>query len=620
MNDNRGMSTAQAKALAIDPKTSQGILTRLANGYPEVWPDLLTNPALPYGLRVWITKSMEQPPIHSQPARAVAAPKSTKTKSRGHRRQGRFVRTLGILLIPVLAVTVLWQGVLYLEQHRPPVGVITMQNLDGVDAKPAWNYFLGSGNDSDCTQYEFATLQQDRVAVLTQNDIAKAECKKKTNIASTLALVNLKTGTSVWKVDLAAELDWTEKWHKQLVEVPGLNEILVKYTDVNGSDAGGNIQSIDKGDDRKMKTVVPYNRLNGRITDPVIAKSKSQPIMQAPVLQVLAIPGNLKSVLVMTNGAKKDFRYAKYRSKRFSSARWNFESDLRPVGGNPIVGQKLILGRTASDTPIGVNLTTGKEVAWNGNPAVKLYKIAGQDVEISGDGVSDKATNLGSQGGPNGHAVTINGIDSQGNTTWTVKAKGYAISRDDTETTSVNRSWFQRLFILDGKYNQFVSLINPVDGTSVWRTKISEERFEIARNTSGDRVAVYLFKKYKLDTKSFSMLNLVDGSQSSPISIASKAVRVDGATPDFSVLVDEPDRAQIIKDAEKGKVTSLSRQDKASETRKCVQGISNSQSEITWSFTCNGNEHALRSGGSWLLLDLTPGKEKFWPMKASDNG
>ena len=617
MNDNRGMSTAQARALASDTKTSPGIFTRLANGYPEVWPELLSNPAVSDDLKSWIQKS-SNPTLREVPvAKTTSAPRSTKTRGRGRRRQNRFVRTLGTLLLPALLIAALIQGVQYLDQHRPAVGVVTMQTLDGVDETPFWKYDLSQGSDPKCTQYEFGTLQQDQVIVLTQNDIAKHDCKDKKGIPSTLALVNLKNGSAIWKIDLADELDWTEKWHKQLVEVPGLNEILVKFTDVNGSDAGGNIESIDKGDDRKMKTIVPYNRLNGLITDPVIAKSNSQPIMQAPVLQVLAIPGNLKSVLVMTNGAKKDFRYAKYRSKRFSSPRWSVESDLRPVGGNPIVGQKLVLGRNKGDSPIGIRVSDGKTVAWNGNPAVRLYKIAGKAVEVLGDGVSEKATNIEAQGGPKGHDITINGIDSSGNKTWTISANGYAISRDDSKTTSKNRSWFSKLFILDGKNNNYVSLIDPATGQSKWRTKISQERFEISRNTSGNRVAVYLFKKNKLETKSFSMLNLTDGTESKPMPIEGKSVRIDGATKEFSVLVNEPDRAQIIKDAENGKVASLDRSDKSDETRKCVQGVENKSSSISWTFVCNGNEHALRAGGSWLVLDTTPGNEKFWPMKVS---
>jgi hypothetical protein len=51
MNDNRGMSIQQARVLASDPKTSAGIMVRLANGYPEVWPELLANASLPNDLR-----------------------------------------------------------------------------------------------------------------------------------------------------------------------------------------------------------------------------------------------------------------------------------------------------------------------------------------------------------------------------------------------------------------------------------------------------------------------------------------------------------------------------------------------------------------------------------------
>jgi hypothetical protein len=173
------------------------------------------------------------------------------------------------------------------------------------------------------------------------------------------------------------------------------------------------------------------------------------------------------------------------------------------------------------------------------------------------------------------------------------------------------------LFILDGKYNQFVSLIDPISGEAKWRTKISQERFEISRNTAGDRVAVYLYKKYKLDTKSFSMINLIDGTESEAMSIAGKSVRIDGATKAFSILVDEPDRAKIIKDAEAGKVASLDRKDRSDTSRKCLQGVQNSTSNISWDYNCNGNQHAIRAGGAWLLLDLTPGSEKFFPLKAS---
>ena len=623
MNDNRGMSPSQAKALASDPKTSAGVLARLANGYPEAWPELLANPSVSPELISWIQNAMSESSVpvaevSKQVSSSTPKPKLKAAKSRGRRRYGRFARTIGILIIPAITLAGLWLGVTYLFAHRPAVGVIAMETLDRVSDNPTWKYDLSSGQNSQCSQYQIGSVDQGQVVVLTQNDIEKSNCQNRTDIPSTLALVNLSDGKAIWKVDLATELDWTEKWHKQIIEIPGLNEILIKYTDVNGSDAGSNTKSIDKSDDRKMKTIVPYNRLNGLITDPVIAKSNSQPIMQAPVLQVLAIPGDVKNVLVMTNGAKKDFRYAKYRSKRFSSPKWSVESDLRPVGGTQIVDNKLVLGRIEGDSPTAINLHDGKFVSWNGNAATKIYYIGNQPVEILGDGVSDKATNLASQGGPKGHAITINAIGPDGTTIWTIKAKGYAIARDDSVTTVLNRNRFNRLFVFDGKDNRTISLVNIADGSIAWKTELSQTRFEVSRVTAGDRLAVYRYKGLDLETKTFSMLNLVDGSESKPMAIANRAVRVDGATTQYSILVDEPDRQQIIKDAEAGKTTSLDRKDNSSKVRKCLQGVDNPSSSIGWAYECNGNQHALRAGGRWLLLDLTPGSEAFWPLKGAN--
>ena len=628
MSTNRGMSVSQAKALASDTNTSAGVLGRLANSYPECWPELLANPSVSHELKSWIQKAQAQeqsrafdatattsnPAVSSKPVKSTSSP-AKKQKSRGRKRYGRFVRTIGMLIVPSMLLTGIYLGVQYLDSHRPPVGVINMQNLDGVDGALAWKYDLSSKSHSDCVQYQFGTVEQHKVAVLTQNDLSKKGCKDLKDVPSTLALVDLNTGVADWKIDLAAELDWTEKWKKQLVEVPGLDEVLIKYIDINGSDAGGNVVSVDKGDDRKMKTIVPYNRLNGRIPDPVIAKSNSQPIMQAPVLEVMAIPGNLKNVLVMTNGAKKDFRYAKYRSKRFSSPRWSTESDLRPVGGTQIIGDKLVLGRKKGDHPKAIKISSGKFVGWHGSAGSKVYQIGADAVEILGDGVAEKATNIESQGGIDGKDITINGIDNRGNTKWTLEARGYAIARNDSFTNPTNRNWFSNLLTLSGKHQQFVSLVNAHDGSQLWKTKISQERFEIARSTAGNRLAVYLYKKYKVDTKTFSLLDLTNGSESEPMQIAGKRVRVDGATDAFSILVDEPDREEIVKQAEKGKVASLTRKDKSDQTRACVQGVDNAAASITWSYECNGNIHAVRAGGIWLALDLTPGSENFWPLK-----
>ena len=628
MTGNRGMSVGEARALAKDPKTSPGVMSRLANGYPEVWDDLLANPSIYPELRKWIEQArLEQARIinsvnvdtQSKPGASSGLKQVQvveKVKTRGRRKFGRFAKTLGVLLVPALAVSALWLGVDYLERTKPELGIIAMETLNPPVTSSAWEYSLKTGGDSSCTQYEFATLDQNQAVVLTQNDLESEDCKDLEDpIPSTLALVDLTNGSEVWKVDLAGELDWTEKWQKQLVEIPGLNEVLVKFTDINGSDAGGDQKSIDDSQNRKMKTLVPYNRLNGLITDPVIAKSKYQPIMQAPVLEVVPIPGELRSILVMTNGSKKDFRYAKYRSKRLSSAKWSVESDQKPMGGNPIVGHRLILGRDKSNRPKSILLGIGRFSDWAGKPAVKLYRIGDHTIQVSGDGVKEKATNLISQGGLAGHDITIDGIDDEGNTLWTLDSHGYAISHEDSVTSPINRRHYSELFVLDGEDNRDVSRVDVSNGSLLWTTTVSKPQFEISRVSSVNTVSLYLNKKYKTESKFVSMLNLQTGEESQPIPIAGRSVRVDGETMPISILVDEPSREKIIKNAESGKRVNLDNsEDKSDEKRICARGISNETYKSAWTFECNGNQHLTRVGGRWILVDLSNGREHFWPL------
>lgn len=628
MTSNRGMSVGEARALARDPKTSAGVMSRLANGYPEVWDDLLANPTIYPELRKWIQQAkLEQARVvsilnadtQSKPGVSTSLRQVQvveKVKTRGRRKLGRIAKTFGVMLAPAIAISALWLGIDYLDRNQPALGIVSMETLNQPNDLASWEYSLQTGGDSSCTIYEFATLDQNQAAVLTQNDLESEDCREQDDpIPSTLALVNLTNGEEIWKVDLAGELDWTDKWQKQLVEIPGLNEVLVKYTDINGSDASGDKKSIDDTQNRKMKTLVPYNRLNGLITDPVIAKSKYQPIMQAPVLEVLAIPGDLRSILVMTNGSKKDFRYAKYRSKRLSSAKWSVESDQKPMGGNPIVGHRLILGRDETNRPKSVLLGIGRFGTWSGQPAVKLYKIGNTNVQISGDGVKEKATNLASQGGLDGHDITIDGIDDDGNVLWTIESDGYAISHEDSVTTPLNRRHYSQLYVLGGEDNRDVSLVDVESGTLRWTTTVSMPQFEISRVSSDSTVTLYLNKKYSAESKFVSMLNLLDGSESNSIKIAGRAVRVDGETAPISVLVDEPSREKIIKNAEAGKHVNLDNsEDKSDETRICAKGVSNESYETVWTFECNGNQHLTRFGGRWILVDLSNGREKFWPL------
>lgn len=628
MSNNRGMSVSQAKALARDPKTSPGVLSRLANGYPEVWDELLENPSTFEELRAWILNAKYEqanPPVKVEPqVITVKNPevKYQKIKTRGRRKYGRFLRTITSLILPAVAIYGLFGLVDYLDHARPVKAVVVTEDLLNVTAQSPWTYDLDVNGKPGCATFETATMDQNQAIVLVQNDLENKDCKDADDpVPSTLALVDLENGRSVWKVDLSAELDWTEKWSKHLVEIPGLNEIIVKFIDVNGGDVGGDNKSIDENDNKKMKTLVPYNRLNGTITDPVIAKSKAQPIIQSPVLELFAIPGNLRSVLVMTGGAKKDFRYAKYRSKRFSSPRWSVESDLKPMGGIPVVGNRLVLGREKNDTPLAVNLGSGKFEEWHGQAAVKLYRIGKHTIEIKGDGVSDKATNLESQGGNKGHDITVTGISGYGDPKWTLEAKGYAISRDDSRTTATNRSWYSKLFLLDGKYNRNVSLVDVATGTLRWTTKLSKARFEISRVSSTNAVSVYLFDDRKLVAKKLSLLNLANGAEQKIGVIAGASVRVDGATTPVSVLVDEPSRKRLIADAEDGKTPSINNaKDESDKMRTCASGIDNLNFQFTWNMSCNGNQHVIRVAGKWLLLDLSAGNENFRLIGGENNG
>lgn len=628
MTTNRGMSVSEAKALAKDPKTSQGVLSRLANGYPEAWDDLLSNPSIYPELRKWIVQAkVDQANVAAslaidtqskphKPKSVRPAPTNKKIRTRGRRKYGRFTRAIGVLTVPALAVAGLWFSVDYLKEIEPELGIVKMETLAQPKASGDWEYSISTVGEAECTLHEFATLKQNQAVVLTQNDLQNKKCRNaEQKTPSTLALVDLNTGLALWRIDLAGELDWTEKWQKQLVEIPGLNEILVKFTDINGSDASGDKKSIDDSQNRKMKTLVPYNQLNGLITDPVIAKSKYQPIIQAPVLEVLPIAGDLKNILVMTNGSKLDFRYAKYRSKRLSSAKWSVESDLKPMGGNPLVGNRLVLGREKENRPKSVLLGSGKFGRWSGKPAVKLYRIGNITIQVSGDGTKEKATNLLSQGGLKGRDTAIDGLDDSGNTLWSLESSGYAISHEDSVTTPLNRAHFSRLFVLGGKDNRELSLVDTDNGTLKWTTKVSKPQFEVSRVNSASTVSLYLNEKYKFESKYFSMIRLQDGTESKTLKIAGRSVRVDGETAPLSILVDEPSRARLIKNAEAGKRVNLKNtEDKSDEMRVCARGIDNQTYASAWTYECNGNQHLTRVGGRWILVDLTDGQERFWTL------
>jgi hypothetical protein len=232
---------------------------------------------------------------------------------------------------------------------------------------------------------------------------------------------------------------------------------------------------------------------------------------------------------------------------------------------------------------------------------------------VAGDGVSEKATNIVSQGGLDGHKITINGLDSKGNSLWELKSRGYAISRDDSATSPTNRMWYSELLILSGKNNRYLSRVNVSDGAIVWKTKVSKERFEVSRVSSTNSISLYLFEKNKLEAKLFSLVNLTDGQEFEASKISGKAVRVDGATTLSSILVNEPSRDKIIKNIESGKRASLgSGKDKSDKRRSCAISANNTTGLEMWKFECNGNQHVTRVAGRWIVLDLTENGQEFW--------
>jgi outer membrane protein assembly factor BamB len=465
-------------------------------------------------------------------------------------------------------------------------------------------------------------FEQDLVLVLVQNNLSDKECRDQEKPApSTLALINSNTGTQLWKVDLAAEVTWTKNWRKEIVNAPGLNEIILKLTDVNGSDAGGDKKSVDENDDRKMKTLIPFNKLNGRITDPVIAKSTAQPTMQAPVVEVLTLPGNTQDILVISNGSDKDFRYAYHRAKNLSSSDWSYESNLKPIGGNPLVGNQLILAREDKDKPVAVNLADGKAGSWAGPAGGKMYFIHGFHVHVKGDGVTDKVSNAASQGGKDGHDVKISGIDADGGQRWSLDSRGFALGRYVPVSRMIDRDSFSEIFAVSGDSNRTLTRIDPSSGKQLWSAKTTADQFEVSKLANASAGVVYLTAKDDSQAKSFAPFNLDTGKVGKSIKIDGAATRVDGITGSTLYVVNEPERKRIIADIESGKQSNSDDdgKDKSDETRTCLIAVNVADSAKLWDLECNGNEHVALLGGNWMMVDKTPGHEKLWPLAGRAN-
>lgn len=632
--DNRGMTVAQAKQLAADPTISPGVMVRLANGYPEVRATLLTNPALYPELRAWIENAQAtaatpqaQPqsavrPVASPVARPVQVKPVATHKPKRRRRRGLFGKLLATALPVGAFLTATWLLVSAAEAVTPERGLVLGQDIrNDPNGEYVWSYDMSVGGDSDCTDFSVKTYDQDLAVVLVQNDIAEKKCRKASNrIASTMALLNTKTGQQLWKIDFEDELEWTSKWRKEIVELPGLNEILVKFIDINGQNADGKPADGDSASGGlKLKTLVPYSKLNGRVTDPVIAGSTAQPPMKSGVIEVLPIPGDSKYVLLMTNGAKKDFRYAKYRSKKLTDENWSFESNLQPLGGTPIVDRKLILGRDKDDTPIALRIRNGKKQSWAGEAGGSIFNVGSSSIHVDGKAVTSQINNVGAQAGSKGRDTVITGIDKSGRELWRIECTGYALSRSETTSTLVSRTRYNELYTLQGSKNRTVDRIDPAGGTRIWQQVLGSD-FEIARLSSPQFGAVYLTAEGDEEASKLRMFSLATGELGEPSKIPSDQVRVDGYSLRTTFLVNEPERKKATADIEDGKDVNVSNKPKKKGNRTCAKALDTRSANELWSLICNENEHIARVGGNWMLLDTTPGEERLSPLVSYRSG
>ena len=626
--DNRGMSVAQARQLAADPTISPGVMVRLANGYPEVRAVLLANPALYPELRAWLenaqANSVEPQAQTSVPARPAARPavvpvvsKPVAThKPKRRRRRGVFGKLLATVLPAGAFLFTCWFLVSAVDAATPERGLILAQDIrNDPNGQYVWSYDMSVGGDSDCTDFSLKTYDQDLAVLLVQNDIAEKKCRKASDpIPSTMTLINTKTGEQLWKIDFEDELEWTTKWRKEIVDLPGLNEILVKFIDINGQNADGKPADGDSSSGGlKLKTLVPYSKLNGRVTDPVIAGSTAQPPMKSGVIEVLPIPGNSKFVLLMTNGAKKDFRYAKYRSKTLTDENWSYESNLQPLGGTPVVGNKLILGRDKDDSPIALSIKRGTKLSWSGVAGGSIFNVGSSTIHVDGKAVTSQINNVNSQAGSKGRDTVITGIDRNGRELWRIECTGYALSKSDTRSTLVSRTRYSELYTLQGEKNRTVERIDPAGGTTIWEQTFLSD-FELSRLASPMFGAAYLTAKGDDSASKMRFYSLANGQLGGPSKIANDQVRVDGFSQRTAFLVNEPERKKATADIEDGKDVSVSNKPKKKGNRTCVTAIDIATSNELWHLACNENEHIARLGGNWMLVDTTPGEERLSPL------
>ena len=627
---NRGMSTAQAKALAADPTVAPGVMVRLANSYPETWPILLANPSVYPELQTWLTNSIARantaPNEESDTAsKRIVSKRAVAPVRRRRRRRGtqtsKFVKIVLSSFLAGSTITALVFGVGYVWTMELPAGLSTTIDVrEKPSENAAWEYDLRVNGEDDCADYSISTVDQGLAAVLIQNNLSDSDCTDVDNpIPSTLALLDLQSGEELWKIDFADELTWTKEWRKEFVEVHGLNMILVKFVDVNGQDADDDKASTDDDDDesdRKMKTLVPYNPLNGRISDAVIAGSDGQPTMQAPVIEVVGIPGSPTDVIVMSNGNEADFRYARYHVKKMTDELWHQESDLQPVKGNPIVGELLVLGREDDDEPEAIETESGQWMPWGGDAGGQVFNVNGDYVHILSDCKASTLSNQSCQGGRDGKETTITGISATGEALWSGEYTGFAVTRNDSRITQETASQVSTLFALSGDNNADVSLLDARDGSTVWTSTIDSHRFEIGRVGNDNFVPIYLRGKNDDETSRYVMLSNSLGGTSPSADIAGDQVRVDAMSHATAYLVDEPDRKSLSEDLESGnaRVSADDDDDSKDEIRECIFATNRDDTDPLWVIECDDKQSIVKVGGYLLLVDKESGRQALTPL------
>lgn len=660
---SRGIPITRARALAADPSTSPSILAQLANSYPETWELLLDNPGTYPDLREWLeiaiaTQASEQRtkaqveavhlnetvevapiPLYTELNSQVSAvhepailrvesnsenrqeltshnPQKTFTPPQRKKKNSFLRKAISIVVPPAVIIVFCAAMVVAVAQSVAPVGTISVEDMRTLPTQNAWSESFAQGENADCVTFSAKTFAQDLAIILTQNNETDEDCRDLEDPPpAKLSLLNTKTGELTWKVDLADQLPWTKDWKKEIVEAPGLNEILVRFIDVNSAE-------VDKD-----KTLIAYNRLTGKVTDPVLAGQKDKPQQAAPVLEVTMIPGNTKDILVFTNAPEDDphkFQLMRFDAKKLSKATWKYKTDVKPIGGNPIVGDRIVLGRESdSDTSVlaeAVSLEKGKPTQWGGRPGGKIVNVAGSYVWIQGDGVDDEIDNETSQAGTadsdgTGTPITLTGITSTGETIWESAISGYALTRSGDSINPVTKSVYGSLFSLNEDRTAAIR-ISPETGNNMWPEPASLGNFFLSKLSGPAQLFVYETTAESEFPDKLQERMQSNGSEISSISLPNDNTRVDGVSALTGYLVDDPQRSEAQKKNDDGQTESdVSSEDDSDDPeemkkmRTCFTAFDLLTFTQLFSYQCNGYEHAVLLGGNWVIVDRTSEKQ-----------